>query len=146
MTPVLHARAAARRFGGTVDDFLPIHRWFDESKDFFGHFTHRALRHHTQGIREAERIFGAETVCADGRRVPTRLVAEQHLRDDCGRIPTIGDWFARIRPARWMHTAGPRSARETGIARDTRLLAEWRAAVAGGHTLLGYDQWQRDLP
>jgi hypothetical protein len=69
----------------------------------FCDFRHRALRHHSQGVFEAERIFGATIVNSDGRLVPTRYVAEQHIKEDCGGIvPSVSDWLSRIRPEAWM--------------------------------------------
>jgi hypothetical protein len=56
--PVEHARSSAKKFGGKPEDYLAIPRWFDESKQFVAAFRHRALRHHTEGIFLAERIFG----------------------------------------------------------------------------------------
>lgn len=56
--PVEHAQSSARKFGGRPEDYLAIHRWFDESKAFFPDFRHRALRHHAEGIFLAERIWG----------------------------------------------------------------------------------------
>lgn len=101
--PVEHARSSARKFGGKFEDYLSIHRWFDESKAFFPDFRHRALRHHAEGIFLAERIFGVTLVNLDGAAVPVRFVGEQHLREDLGRIPTVQDWFTRITPERWMY-------------------------------------------
>jgi hypothetical protein len=35
--------------------------------------------------------------------VPTRYVAEQHIKEDCGGIvPSVSDWLSRIRPEAWM--------------------------------------------
>jgi hypothetical protein len=60
-------------------------------------------RHHSQGVFEAERIFGATIVNSDGLVVPTRYVAEQHIKEDCGGIvPSVSDWLSRIRPEAWM--------------------------------------------
>ena len=56
-----------------------IHNWFDESKAFFADFRHRALRHHTEGVFLAERIFGVSIVNSEGKRVPVRYVGEQHM-------------------------------------------------------------------
>jgi hypothetical protein len=98
-----HAESSARLFGGNPDDYVPIHQWFDETKESFADFRHRALRHHAQGIFEAERRFGITLVNSSGRQVPVRLIAEQHIREDCGgRIPTIADWLSRIAPEVWM--------------------------------------------
>lgn len=48
--PYHHALSSVKQWGGQVDDYLPIHNWFDESKAFIGDFRHRALRHHAEGI------------------------------------------------------------------------------------------------
>ena len=101
--PVEHARSSARKFGGNPEDYLAIHRWFDESKAFFPDFRHRALRHHAEGIFLAERIFGVTVFNHDGAAVPLRYIGEQHVREDLGRIPTVQDWLTRIAPERWMY-------------------------------------------
>jgi hypothetical protein len=85
--PFEHARSSAKKFGGRPDDYLAIHNWFDESKAFFADFRHRALRHHTEGIFLAERIFGVAVVNSDGKQVPVRYIGEQHVKEDLGRIP-----------------------------------------------------------
>jgi hypothetical protein len=101
--PFEHARSSAKRFGGTPEDYLAIHNWFDESKSFFTDFRHRALRHHAEGIFLAERIFGVRVVNSDGQQVPVRYIGEQHVKEDLGRIPTAQDWLSEIRPQRWMY-------------------------------------------
>src|SRR5579862_6313145 len=85
--PLKHAESSARKFGGTAEDYLAIHRWFDESKAFFADFRHRALRHHTEGIVLAERIFGVSVVNSDGKQVPVRYIGEQHVKEDLAGFP-----------------------------------------------------------
>lgn len=97
-----HAVSSQRKWGGSVEDYLPIHDWFDESKMMMADFRHRALRHHAEGIFMAERIFGHTITNSDGRVVPVRFVGEQHVKEDCGFIPSMQDWFKNIRPERWM--------------------------------------------
>ncbi|PTQ65124.1 DUF6915 family protein [Celeribacter persicus] len=41
-----HALSSARKWGGAAEDYLPLHQWFDESKEITADFRHRALRHH----------------------------------------------------------------------------------------------------
>lgn len=97
---IYHAESSARRFGGNPEDYLDLHNWFDETKEMFADFRHRALRHHSHGIFEAERKFGV--LLPNG--APTRLVAEMHVRQDCdNRIPSVGDWLMYIQPQRWMN-------------------------------------------
>ena len=101
-----HAVSSARRFGGRPEDYLPVHDWLDGSKLIIADFRHRALRHHAEGCFAAEALFGATLTNAAGHAVPVRLVAEQHIREDLGRVPGFADWVRRIRPEPWMGRAG----------------------------------------
>ena len=80
-----HAVSSARRFGGQADDYIAIHAWLDRSKEIVADFRHRALRHHAEGCFAAEAVFGVTLTNSDGREVPVRLIAEQHIVEDLGR-------------------------------------------------------------
>jgi hypothetical protein len=110
--PIKHAESSARKFGGKPDDYLPIHSWFDESKAFLSDFRHRALRHHSEGILLAEKLFGVAIHNSDGKQVPVRYLGEQHVTEDLGRIPTAADWLTEIKPKRWMYGQLPRGLRD----------------------------------
>lgn len=100
---IFHADSSVKKWGGKREDYLAIHDWFDETKKVFCDFRHRALRHHSEGIFEAERIFGASIVNSSGREVFVRYIGEQHVMEDCGgRVPAVSDWFRNIRPEGWM--------------------------------------------
>jgi hypothetical protein len=101
--PIRHAESSARKFGGKAEDYIAVHTWFDESKAHLPDFRHRALRHHTERIFLAERIFGVSVVNSEGKAVPVRYLREQHVREDLGRIPTLQDWLVNLKPAPWMH-------------------------------------------
>lgn len=100
--PYHHALSSVKQWGGEVDDYLEIHRWFDASKELHGDFRHRALRHHTQGIFECERHFGVTLKLSTGKVIPTRWVAEQHVIEDVGYLPTFSDWVKAIQAESWM--------------------------------------------
>ncbi len=103
MHPCHHALTSVKKWGGVSEDYTPIHDWLDASKETFADFRHRALRHHSQGIYECERVFGHEITNSDGRTVPVRYIAEQHVKEDCGgQIPTVADWFRNIKREPWM--------------------------------------------
>lgn len=103
MHPTYHAQSSVKLFGGKAEDYEPLHQWLDASKEFFADFRHRAMRHHSHGIFEAERVFGKTITNSSGRAVPTRILAEQHIKEDCGgKIPTVEDWLGKIRPEVWM--------------------------------------------
>ena len=99
----MHADTSVRIFGGKREDYLPIHDWFDATKETFCDFRHRALRHHSLGIFEAERLFGKTIVNSDGHEVPVRYIGEQHVKEDCGGfVPSVSDWLSEIKPQVWM--------------------------------------------
>jgi hypothetical protein len=106
MHPYHHALSSVEGWGGKVEDYMPIHDWFDESKAFMADFRHRALRHHPEGIFLCEKLFGATLTNSDGRAVPVRWVGEQHVKEDLGFIPSMQDWFENIMPQRWMRRTG----------------------------------------
>lgn len=102
-----HALSSVRKWGGAVDDYLPLHQWFDQSKGIIADPRHRALRHHAEGIFMLEALFGATLVNADGKTVPVRLVGEQHVLEDLGFIPSFADWARLIQPRPWMLKGQP---------------------------------------
>jgi len=97
-----HAVSSARKWGGAPDDYQSIHDWFDSSKAILADFRHRALRHHAEGCWMAETIFGVTITNSVGRIVPVRLIAEQHIVEDLGRVPSFADWVRCIKPEPWM--------------------------------------------
>lgn len=97
-----HALSSVRKWGGTSDDYLALHQWFDESKSIFADPRHRALRHHAEGIFMLETLFGATITNSDGKVVPVRLIGEQHVIEDLGFIPSFADWGRLIQPQTWM--------------------------------------------
>ena len=100
--PTVHAKSSAKKFGGKYEDYLTIHEWFDQSKEMMPDMRHRALRHHSAGIYEAERIFGDNIINSDGKEVYVRYIGEQHVLEDLGFIPTLEDWFENMELQKWM--------------------------------------------
>jgi len=96
MHPYHHALSSAKKFGGVPADYIEIHQWFDETKSLMGDARHRALRHHTAGIFWCEDKFGVLVTRADGKDVPVRLVAEQHVMEDMGFLPTPEWWLSKM--------------------------------------------------
>lgn len=102
MNSVYHSRISVRRFGGQTSDYDAIHDFMDSSKAHVADVRHRALLHSSFGIFLVERVFGRTLKLACGREVPTREVAEQHVLDDLGRIPSVQDYFSHMEIAAWM--------------------------------------------
>lgn len=63
--PYHHSLSSVKKWGGTIDDYLAIHSWFDASKLITADFRHRALRHHAEGIFLAETFFGPTITTAN---------------------------------------------------------------------------------
>jgi len=108
--PYQHAVSSARKFGGIPEDYIKIHNWFDETKAWIGHSKHRMFRHHSEGIFECEKVFGATVkVPLKGgviKEVPTRLIGEQHVIEDCGFIPKAWDYVQGMKKDLWMRKVG----------------------------------------
>ena len=103
-----HAKSSAKKWGGTPDDYIEIHEFIDSSKKIVGDVRHRSLYHHTEGIWLCQRIFG-RTITVDQagehpREVPVRLVAELHVEQDLGWIPSPKDYINKmlLEPGTWM--------------------------------------------
>jgi hypothetical protein len=103
-----HAVSSARKWGGQPDDYQAVHDFFDSSKSAVADFRHRCMLHHSSGIFLAERVFGLTLANSAGRIVPIRLIGEQHMLEDFGRIPSFTDWVRCIRPEPWMGRLGTR--------------------------------------
>lgn len=108
MTPVHHAMSSAKKHGGVPADYVALHDWFDETKQYTGDWTHRAMRHHSAGVQWAIEKFGHTIRNSDGKDIPTKVLAEQHITEDCGFVPTIQDWMQPLKgaPAKWMLNVG----------------------------------------
>ena len=61
----------------------------------------------------AETLFGRTVTLSTGRVVPTRLIDEQHVREDLGFIPSFADWVKAIRPEPWMGRSRVRHAKKS---------------------------------
>jgi hypothetical protein len=100
--PYHHAKSSVKKWGGVVEDYLPIHQWFDGTKQIMCDFRHRALRHHAEGIATCVELFGPVITISTGREVPTRWIGEQHVQEDFGWIPSALDFLRCIQPQPWM--------------------------------------------
>jgi hypothetical protein len=134
-----HAESSARKFGGVPEDYIAIHTWFDATKAHSPLPAHRALRHHAEGIFEAERVFGVTITNQAGRGVPVRFIGEQHVREDCRRIPTLHDWLKHMALEPWMVNGVILPDQEYEC--ENVSYAAWRAAVVHCQTHLGYAEW-----
>jgi hypothetical protein len=91
--PYHHSISSSRKWGGLPEDYQAIHDFMDSSKAHYANWRHRAILHNSFGIYLAEQVFGTTITISTGKQVPVRLIAEQHVMEDLGRIPTVADWM-----------------------------------------------------
>lgn len=96
-----HAQSSARKWGGTPEDYLPIHEFIDSSKQVLGDVRHRAIYHHTLGVYLCQRVFG-DTLTVGRKQIPVRLIAERHIIEDLGWLPSPADYLKNTPVAKWM--------------------------------------------
>jgi hypothetical protein len=101
MNSWFHAQSAARKWGGEPDDYLEIEEFIDSSKKIIGDVRHRSLYHHTQGVWLCQDLFG-KVLRINGHPVPVRLIAEQHIIEDLGWLPSPADYVGNMELAPWM--------------------------------------------
>lgn len=106
MKPFLHGKVSAKRWGGKPEDYQEIHDFLDMTKAAHPDMRHRAVLHNSMGPYIAERVFGINIKNSDGKLVSVRDIAEQHIIDDMGRIPTVSDYLDGMPMYEWL--GGPK--------------------------------------
>jgi hypothetical protein len=99
---LVHARSSARRYGGQPEDYIAIHEKMDSTKSAHAEVTHRCVFHSAFGIFVIEDIFGRTLTNSDGKEVFVRDIAEQHVLEDLGFIPSLSDWLKEMPAQPWM--------------------------------------------
>jgi hypothetical protein len=122
MHPYDHSRSSAKIHGGCWRDYFAVHAWFDASKAVQCRFTHRALRHHIEGVAEAVSIFGPSVVNRDDVKVAIEQLGMQHLEEDCTYPPEATVWLIDFDAPDWLPISEP----------DSGELANASAARFGG--------------
>src|SRR5262249_40572910 len=98
-----HAARTSRRFGGVPGDYLSLHAFMDSAKQEVPDWRHRRLTHPAFGPYLAASVFGRTFLRAsDGVEVPTRPLAEGHITDDLGRIPTLAECLHDVPLLPWI--------------------------------------------
>lgn len=102
MKPYLHGEVSVRKWGGKPEDYQGIHDFLDSSKAHFPDMRHRAILHSSFGVFIAEKVFGINITNSAGRLVSVRDIAEQHVIDDMGTIPTVQDYLTGLPLYDWL--------------------------------------------
>lgn len=117
-----HAVSTQKTHGGAAEDYLALHEWFDSSKEFLADARHRQALHHSFGIFLAQERFGVTIENSKRRQVPTRLIAEQHVIEDCRFIPSVDQAFGSMTLEPWMER---NLERDHPVFHAAETVAEW---------------------
>lgn len=94
MNYMTHCKTSARKYGGKPSDYVKIHKWLDKSKNHVADLRHRVVLHNAFGIELCVDVFGDTITNSNGKSVPVRKIAEDHVIEDQGFIPTLGEALA----------------------------------------------------
>tara|TARA_R110000772_G_scaffold267971_3_gene393573 strand:+ start:14102 stop:14602 length:501 start_codon:yes stop_codon:yes gene_type:complete len=107
--PLEHAVLSVKKWGGVPEDYLPIHDFMDSSKAHVADMRHRAILHSSFGCYLAEQVFGHEIIINESTDssgtaygVSVRDIAEQHIIQDLGFIPSVQQYLDHMEMADWM--------------------------------------------
>jgi hypothetical protein len=103
--PMIHARSSVKRWGGSVENYLPIHELLDSPKATMNNNTSRFLTHNTWfAYTIIPKVFGYNIVNSEGRSVDTVDIAMLHILEDFRMrfVPTPQDYLKNMKVEAWM--------------------------------------------
>jgi hypothetical protein len=115
MKPLLHAKISVKQHGGTLEDYMKIHNFIDSSKSHIADVRHRALLHSSFGCFLVEQMFGTYFKNSDGDLISTRDIAEEHILQDLGFIPTVEKYLGNMAIQPWMSGTRKREGKRVKI-------------------------------
>ena len=124
--PLIHSKSSVKRWGGKVEDYLPLHILLDSPKSTMNNNTSRMLTHNTWFIYEIiPKVFGYNIVNSDGRSVDTVDIARMHVAEDFRYkgIPTPQDYLQHMEIQPWMNN-GIREIPSEESKKEIELLKE----------------------
>lgn len=111
MKPFLHSKIHAKKYGGVPDDYADIDDFIDSTKAAVPDVRHRAVLHSAFGCFLVEKIFGRTRYNSDGKEYSPRDVAEDHIQQDLGFIPTMEMYLNNMAIQPWMSGTEKKRAR-----------------------------------
>jgi len=102
MKAYLHNKIHAKKYGGVPDDYAAIDDFLDSSKQAVADVRHRAILHSAFGCFIVEKVFGRVAVNSDGKEYSPRDVAEDHIQQDLGFIPSMELYLNCMSIEPWM--------------------------------------------
>jgi hypothetical protein len=103
--PMIHAKSSVKRWGGSVECYLPIHELIDSPKATMNNNSSRMLTHNTWfAYTIIPKVFGYNIVNSDGKSVDTVDIAMLHIAEDFRMkfVPTPQDYLKHLEVQSWM--------------------------------------------
>ena len=103
--PMIHAKSSVKRWGGSVECYLPIHELIDSPKATMNNNSSRMLTHNTWfAYTIIPKVFGYNIVNSDGKSVDTVDIAMLHIAEDYRMkfVPTPQDYLKHLEVQSWM--------------------------------------------
>jgi hypothetical protein len=104
--PLIHSKSSVKRWGGKVEDYLPLHELIDSPKATMNNNSARALTHNTWfAYTIMPKIFGYNITNSDGRSVDVVDIAMLHIAEDFRMkfVPTAQDYLQHIQVQAWFN-------------------------------------------
>lgn len=103
--PLIHSKSSVKRWGGKVEDYLPIHELIDSPKATMNNNSSRLLTHNTWfAYTIIPKIFGYNITNSDGKSVDVVDIAMLHIAEDFRMkfVPTPQDYLKHLEVQPWM--------------------------------------------
>ena len=103
---MIHSKSSVKRWGGKVEDYLPIHELLDSPKATMNNNSARLLTHNTWfAYTIIPKIFGYNIINSDGRSVDSVDIAMLHIAEDFRMkfVPTPQDYLQHMQVQPWMN-------------------------------------------
>jgi hypothetical protein len=114
MKPFLHSKIHAKKYGGEPKDYADIDDFIDSSKATMPDVRHRAILHSSFGCFIVEQVFGRTRINSAGREYSPRDVAEDHIQQDLGFIPTVEKYLNNMNIQEWMSGTEKKKVSKSG--------------------------------
>jgi len=105
MNPLIHSKSSVKRWGGSVECYLPIHELLDSPKATMNNNSSRLLTHNTWfAYTIIPKIFGYNIINSEGKSVDTVDIAMLHIAEDFKMrfVPTPQDYLKHLEVQTWM--------------------------------------------
>ena len=104
--PLIHSKSSVKRWGGKVEDYLPLHELIDSPKATMNNNSVRVLTHNTWFTYQImPKIFGYNIINSDGKSVDVVDISMLHIAEDFRMkfVPTPQDYLQHLQVQAWFN-------------------------------------------